>query len=644
MTTAQVANSPIWKFFDNSGKPLSYGLVYSYAAGTLTPQATYPSSSEATPNTNPVVLNFRGECALWFDPSSSYKINVTDQFGNQIPGWPQDNIQGALATSNLGNLIPATSNTYTLGSPASSWAQLYLGPNNAPVLDTNSGNIGYYAQTSGEVYANVIPPSLAYPPSRGFTLNVWRFFTAAQIASCINEDGLVDMTAAIQAANNYLEGNITPAAGGQPHPGGTLYFPTGNYNITGNVRVGGHVIWKGDEYRNSILSWNSSTYTGVGVSLGPDLSGFFGYNGLYTFGSAITDMRLSPAANNQMSVMIQGIGAAQFCYLKRVEIDNVNQFAVDLSGAGGPAYFYCEDIDISGGTSASVSDREGFRISMGGGYCSLSKVSIEGSAGQNFNIAVRASSDSSDGAQLLIDNFHTENTTTGIYFDTGGTNAISTINGYSGSATTGTLISIPNGYTGTVNCISINGLTGSAGQPIAIANANTGESLTNWMGNYNWSGVPGVQSGSFAATIIHNTPHIRYGKSMTQSLAQNVLTLITYPVKVDDWQTTSEWSGSRYTPIVQGRYKVSCSISVASATWSAGELFEIAILKNGATFSINSDTTGVGTFIRQIEHDDTVFLNGVGDYIEIWAIQNSGSSTLNTDSNTFDCYVTIDKL
>lgn len=94
MTTAQLPPAPIFRAFDNNGNPLAGGLLYTYAAGTTTPQASYPSSSESTPNTNPVVLNFRGECALWLDPTLNYKLLLTDTLGNTIPGYPVDNIQG----------------------------------------------------------------------------------------------------------------------------------------------------------------------------------------------------------------------------------------------------------------------------------------------------------------------------------------------------------------------------------------------------------------------------------------------------------------------------------------------------------------------------------------------------------------------
>jgi hypothetical protein len=49
-----------WQFFDNNGVPLAGGLIYTYEAGTTTPQATYTTSAGIVAHTNPIVLNSAG--------------------------------------------------------------------------------------------------------------------------------------------------------------------------------------------------------------------------------------------------------------------------------------------------------------------------------------------------------------------------------------------------------------------------------------------------------------------------------------------------------------------------------------------------------------------------------------------------------
>jgi hypothetical protein len=49
-----------WQFFDNNGVPLAGGLIYTYAAGTTTPQATYTTSAGTIAHANPIVLDSAG--------------------------------------------------------------------------------------------------------------------------------------------------------------------------------------------------------------------------------------------------------------------------------------------------------------------------------------------------------------------------------------------------------------------------------------------------------------------------------------------------------------------------------------------------------------------------------------------------------
>lgn len=215
--TAQLAPTAIAKFFDNNGAPLAFGLLFTYAAGTTTLQATYIDSTQTTQNLNPIQLNFRGECNLWLDPSKSYKFLLQDSQGNQISGWPIDNITVGNANPSF-SIIPTSDNLYTLGSPTFSWANVYVGANHAPVLDTVSGNIGYYKQTPAEIAASVTPVNYAYPVQGPF-VHLWRYMSNAQITSILG-NGLTDTTSGFNSAMAVLTAMN----------GGTLIIPSGNYS------------------------------------------------------------------------------------------------------------------------------------------------------------------------------------------------------------------------------------------------------------------------------------------------------------------------------------------------------------------------------------------------------------------------------
>ena len=65
------------QFFDNNGAPLSGGKMYTYVAGTTTPQATYTSSSGITAHANPIVLDSGGRVPggeIWLTDGLQYKF------------------------------------------------------------------------------------------------------------------------------------------------------------------------------------------------------------------------------------------------------------------------------------------------------------------------------------------------------------------------------------------------------------------------------------------------------------------------------------------------------------------------------------------------------------------------------------------
>lgn len=65
------------RFVDSDGNALAGGKVWSYAAGTTTPKATYTDETAAAANTNPIILNANGEADIWL-ASSYYKLVVMD--------------------------------------------------------------------------------------------------------------------------------------------------------------------------------------------------------------------------------------------------------------------------------------------------------------------------------------------------------------------------------------------------------------------------------------------------------------------------------------------------------------------------------------------------------------------------------------
>jgi hypothetical protein len=92
-----------WQFFNNNGVPLAGGKIYTYAAGTTTPQATYTTNSGATPHSNPIILNSAGRVPasgeIWLTVGVAYKFVLKDSLDVLIATY--DNISNLFNTDSL---------------------------------------------------------------------------------------------------------------------------------------------------------------------------------------------------------------------------------------------------------------------------------------------------------------------------------------------------------------------------------------------------------------------------------------------------------------------------------------------------------------------------------------------------------------
>jgi hypothetical protein len=96
-----------WQFFDNNGNPLSGGKLYTYEAGTTTPEPTYTSSSGGTAHTNPIVLDSAGRVSggseVWLTNGQVYKFVLKTSADVQL--WSADNVSGINDFSSLQPII-----------------------------------------------------------------------------------------------------------------------------------------------------------------------------------------------------------------------------------------------------------------------------------------------------------------------------------------------------------------------------------------------------------------------------------------------------------------------------------------------------------------------------------------------------------
>ena len=101
------------QFFDSNGIILSGGKIYTYAAGTTTPQATYTSASGATPHANPIVLDSAGRVPggeIWLTDGLGYKFVI--ETSTAILLGTYDNLVG-INTPQVAASVTLTPSGYT---------------------------------------------------------------------------------------------------------------------------------------------------------------------------------------------------------------------------------------------------------------------------------------------------------------------------------------------------------------------------------------------------------------------------------------------------------------------------------------------------------------------------------------------------
>ena len=142
MATTSLAPTPKLQFFDANGAPLAGGMLYTYAAGTTTPLATYTDSTGVSANTNPIVLDSRGEANVWLS-GAIYKFVLYTSASVLI--WTVDNINGSTFAVNA-----TGDGTTTAFSVVNGFTAIYI---NGVYQNRNT-----YTVTSGTVTFSQAPP------------------------------------------------------------------------------------------------------------------------------------------------------------------------------------------------------------------------------------------------------------------------------------------------------------------------------------------------------------------------------------------------------------------------------------------------------------------------------------------------------
>lgn len=216
---ASLTPSPKMQFFDANGNPLVGGKLYTYAAGTTTPLATYTDYGGGTPNTNPVIMDSRGEASVWLG-TSRYYMELKDSTDVLI--WSSDNIGGFITTSELGLSTGST----VIGDPASAYnagTTVYshlIGLDSAVAalptkanIQSSSFNSAVAGGTADAITGTFTPAIAALPTAPGTLTLIVRAGAANATATPTFQANATVAKTIVKGSNSALVAGDIPGAG-----------------------------------------------------------------------------------------------------------------------------------------------------------------------------------------------------------------------------------------------------------------------------------------------------------------------------------------------------------------------------------------------------------------------------------------------
>lgn len=303
---------PKMQFFDANGDPLVGGKLYTYAAGTTYPLATYTSSSGTVNNTNPVILDSRGEANVWL-AYAAYKFKLTTATDVEI--WTVDNV----------------TNGETFGT--SQWLTSVSGANNITATLSSANFVAYAAgqlfsfkaasTNTGAVTLNVNSLGVKQVTKAGSTALVANDIITGQVITVVYDGSRFQICNLPNLQAPGPIGTTTASAGTFTNVTATELYSTGDLYVDGGANISNGLNVTGAaniSTLETISSIDISTTTleaGGKISYGPTAAGV---------GGTVTQ-----ATSRTTGVTLNKVCGQITLYSTTVAAGNVSEFTVTNS-------------------------------------------------------------------------------------------------------------------------------------------------------------------------------------------------------------------------------------------------------------------------------------------------------------------------
>lgn len=215
---ATLSPFPKLQFFDETGAPLVGGKLYTYLAGTTTPQNTFVDYTGAIANTNPIILDVNGQANVWLASGVSYKFVLNN--AADVLLWTVDNITsaGSMSVQNS-NAVDITGGT--IGGVTLTGVTINGGINGTATNVTGVvaiANGGTNATTSSQARTNLGLGTLATQAANavaitGGTAQLTALGVGTAASGTTGEIRATNNITAYYSSDRNLKENITPIIG-----------------------------------------------------------------------------------------------------------------------------------------------------------------------------------------------------------------------------------------------------------------------------------------------------------------------------------------------------------------------------------------------------------------------------------------------